>query len=162
MNPLPRRNRVRLAVAAGLTIALCALPGAALAGSPTQVSHDRSVFTHEVTDLNICGDLGLFSFSGTTTVTQVEFVDGAFQFVLVEKGTYTLTFLGGAQETWDSRFVEIASVHAPPSGSFTLVVAFNSFEGQIRIHETTTFVVGPDGSVRVDSQTFVVDECPAA
>ena len=162
MNPRPLRRRVRLAVAAGLTIALCALPGAALGGGPALVTHDRSEFAHEVTDLNICGDVGLFSFSGTTTVTLVEFADGAFHFVLVEKGTYTLTFLGGDQETWESRFVEKVSVHAPPGGTFTFLVAFNSFEGPIRIHEMATFVVGPDGSVRVDDQTFVVDECPAA
>jgi hypothetical protein len=58
--------------------------------------------------------------------------------------------------------VEIGVVHAPPSGTFTSAVALNSFEGPIRIHEMRTFVVGPDGSVRVDDQTFVVDECPAA
>ena len=40
--------------------------------------------------------------------------------------------------------------------------AFTAFEGPIRIHEMTTFVVGPDGSVRVDNATFVVDECPPA
>jgi hypothetical protein len=162
MHPMPIRHRVRLAIATGLTIALCAIPESALAGSPAQVTHERSEFAREVTDLNICGDMGVFSFSGTTTITQIEFAEGAFHFLLVEKGTYTLTFLSGAQGTWDSRFVERIAWHAPPSGTFTFLIAFNSFEGPIRIHETTTFVVGPDGSVRVDRQAFVVDECPTA
>jgi hypothetical protein len=162
MNPIFRSHVARLATSVGLTIAIAAAPGAALGGGPPHVTHDRSEFVHQVTDLNICGDLGVFSFSGTTTVTHVEFADGVFHFVLVEKGTYTLTFLGGDRETWESRFVEQISWHAPPSGTFTFLIAFNSFEGPIRIHETTTFIVGPDGSVRVDNQAFVVDECPAA
>ena len=145
-----------------MTIALAGLPGTALGGGPALVSHDRFEFAHQETNLNICGDLGVFSFSGRTVVTLVELEDDAFHFILTERGTYTLTFLDGEQETWDSRFVETVSVHAPPNGSFKVIVAFNSFEGPIRIHEMTTFVVGPDGTVRIDDQRFVVDECPAA
>jgi hypothetical protein len=49
-----------------------------------------------------------------------------------------------------------------PRGTTVQTFALNSFEGPIRIHETATLVVGPDGSVRVDNATFVVDECPSA
>ena len=159
MYAMSLRHLVRRAASAGLTIGFMAFPGVTLAGGPAQVTTDHFDFAHEVTDLNICGDLGVFSFSARSTVTQVELEDGAFHFILVEKGTYTLTFLSGAQETWDSRFVERIAWHAPPSGTFTFLLALNSFEGPIRIHETTTFVVGPDGSVRVDNQAFIVDEC---
>jgi hypothetical protein len=72
-----------------------------------------------------------------------------------------LTFLDEPQETWDSRFVQAFTFHATPGGTTVQTVAFNSFEGPIRIHETATLVVGPDGSVRVDNATFVVDECPS-
>jgi hypothetical protein len=161
MHATPIRHLLRLAVSSGLTIGLLAMPGATLAGGPAHVTHDRFEGGHEVTDLNICGDLGVFSFSGRSTVTQVELEDGAFHFVLVERGTYTLTFLDEPQETWESRFVERIAWHAPASGTFTFLLALNSFEGPVRIHETTTFVVGPDGSVRVDNQAFVVDGCPA-
>src|SRR5688500_5592431 len=132
------RHLVRLAASAGLTIALMAFPGLTLAGGPAQVTHERLEFAHEVTDLNICGDLGVFSFWGRSTVTQVELADGGAHFVFVEKGTYTLTFLEAPHETWESRFVERIAFHAPPSGTVTFLLALNSFEGPIRIHETTT------------------------
>ena len=160
MIPKSRPRFVRLAAAIGMTIAVAGLPGTALAGDPARVSHDRSEFAFEVTDTNICGDLGVFSFSGTAILSLVERADDGFHFLLVERGTYTLTFPDG--EVWASRFVETVSVHASPNGSFSSVVAFNSFEGPIRIHEMTTYVVGPDGTVRVDDQRSVVDECPAA
>jgi hypothetical protein len=56
----------------------------------------------------------------------------------------------------------VISFNATPGGTVVIASAFNSFEGPIRIHEMTTLVVGPDGSVRVDNATFVVDECPSA
>jgi hypothetical protein len=149
-------------MALSLTIGSAMLPGAAVAASDPEVIHQRSEFTHEVTDTNICGDLGVFRFSGTDTFTAVDFSDGVFHFNRVERGTYTLTFLDEPQETWKSRFTESISVNATPGGTFVVASAFTSFEGPIRIHEMTTFVVGPDGSVRVDNATFVVDECPPA
>ncbi len=158
------RTRVRTSIATGatvlaLTLGSAVLPAAAFA-APAVVSHDRFEFTNTVTDLNICGDMGVFSFAGTQSVTLVELSGGGFQFRLLERGRYTLTFLDDPQETWESKFVESITYHLPPSGVEVLTVAFNSFEGPIRIHETTTFVVGPDGTVRVDNQSFVVDECP--
>ena len=160
------RTRVRKTIAAmatvlALTLGSAVLPAAALAG-PALVSQNRFEFTHVVTDLNICGDLGVFSFAGTQVVTTVELSNGGFQFKLLERGRYTLTFLDDPQETWASKFVESITYHLSPGGHEVVTVAFNSFEGPIRIHETTTFVVESDGTVRVDNQTFVVDECPPA
>jgi hypothetical protein len=148
-------------MALSLTIGSMMLPGAAFAASPG-VIHVRSEFTHEETNTNICGDWGVFRFSGTDTFTVVDFSDGVFQFEFLGRGTYTLTFLDEPQETWNSRWVESFTFHATPGGTIVLTSAFNSFEGPIRIHETMTLVVGPDGSVRVDNATFVVDECPSA
>ena len=121
----------------------------------------RGSFCSE-TNTNICGDWGVFRFSGTDTFTVIDFSDGVFQFEFLGRGTYTLTFLDEPQETWNSRWVESFTFHATPGGTIVLTSAFNSFEGPIRIHETMTLVVGPDGSVRVDNATFVVDECPSA
>ena len=149
-------------VALGLVVGLAILPGAALAESGALVTQDRLDFSFEVTDPNICGDIGHFSFSGTTFTTSVELADGSFHFRLVERGTYTLTFLDEPHETWESRFIEVGSFNAAPGETVTFNVAFNSFEGPIRIHEMQHFVVGPDGSIRLDDATFVVDECPPA
>ncbi len=161
MSPIKNRLLARAVMVLSLTIGSTLLPGAAFAASP-EVRHERSEFTHVATDTNICGDLGVFRFSGTDTFTFVDFGDGVFHFNLIERGTYTLTFLDEPQETWDSRFTESIRFNATPGGTVVVASAFNSFEGPIRIHEMTTLVVGPDGSVRVDNATFVVDECPSA
>ena len=148
-------------MALSLTIGALMLPGAALAASP-EVRHERFGFTHEETNTNICGDWGVFRFTGTGTFTVVDFGNGVLQVQVLERATYTLTFLDEPRETWNSRFIESASVNATPGGTYVVAYAFNSFEGPIRIHETRTFVIGPDGSVRVDNFTSVVDECPSA
>ena len=148
----------RAVLALCLTLGSMMLPGVALAASP-EVSHERFEFTHEETNTNICGDWGVFRFSITRTFTVVDFREGVFQVQVLERGTYTLTFLDEPQETWNSRFVESFTFHATPGGTTALTTAFNSFEGPIRIHETMTLVVGPDESVRVDDANFVVDDC---
>jgi hypothetical protein len=148
-------------VALGLTIGALVLPAAALAASP-EVRHGQFDIIGEETNTNICGDWGVFRFTGIGTFTVVDFGDGVRQVQVLERATYTLTFVDEPQETWDSRFVQAFTFHATPGGTTVQTVAFNSFEGPIRIHETATLVVGPDGSVRVDDATFVVDECPSA
>ena len=148
-------------LALGLTIGALMLPAAALAASP-EVRHGQFDIIGEETNTNICGDWGVFRFTGTGTFTVVDFGNGVLQVQVLERATYTLTFLDEPQETWDSRFVQAFTFHATPGGTTVQTIAFNSFEGPIRIHETATLVVGPDGSVRVDDATFVVDECPSA
>jgi hypothetical protein len=85
-----------LVVIAALTTTL--VSATSVAASQPGVSHERSRFTHEVTDTNVCGDLGVFRFSGTDTFTVVDFGDGVFHFNLIERATYTLTFLDEPQE----------------------------------------------------------------
>ena len=157
------RHKTLLVVVAalGLTIGSTTLAGTVAASQP-EVGHERFEFTHEETNFNICGDLGVFRFSGTDTFTVVGFSDGVFHFNLIERGTYTLTFLAEPQETWDSRFTESISFNATPGSTVAFASAYNSFERPIRIHEMATFVVGPDGSIRVDDYTLVADECPPA
>jgi hypothetical protein len=148
-------------LALGLTISALMLPAAALAASP-EVSHGQFDIIGEEANTNICGDWGIFRFTGTGTFTVVDFGNGILQIQVLERATYTLTFLDEPQETWESRFVQAFTFHATPGGTTVQTFALNSFEGPIRIHETATFVVGPDGSVRVDNATFVVDACPSA
>jgi len=148
-------------LALGLTIGALMLPAAALAASP-EVRHGQFDIIGEETNTNICGDSGVFRFTGTGTFTVVDFGNGVLQVQVVERATYTLTFLDEPQETWESRFVQASTFHVTRGGATVQTFALNSFEGPIRIHETATLVVGPDGSVRVDDATFVVDECPSA
>jgi hypothetical protein len=126
------------------------------------VRHGQFDIIGEETNTNICGDWGVFSFSGTGTFTVVDFGEGVLHVEVLERARYTLTFLDEPQETWDSRVVEAFTFHATPGGTVVLTTAANPFEGRIRINEAVTLVVGPDGSVRVDDATFVVDECPSA
>ena len=151
----------RVVLALGLTIGALMLPAAALAASP-EVRLGQFDIIGEETNTNICGDWGVFRFTGTGTFTVVDFGNGVLQVQVLERATYTLTFLDELQETWDSRFVQAFTFHATPGGTVVRTFALNSFEGPIRIHETMTLVIGPDGSVRVDIATAVVDECPSA
>jgi peroxiredoxin len=58
--------------------------------------------------------------------------------------------------------VSTRSVQATPGGTFVLSTVANTFEGPVRIHERTTFVVGADGTIRVDGSQFDFVGCPAA
>jgi hypothetical protein len=68
----------RGAMALGLTIGAMLLPGAALATSP-EVRHGQFDIIGEETNTNICGDWGVFRFTGTGTFTVVDFGNGVLQ-----------------------------------------------------------------------------------
>ena len=60
----------------------------------------------------------------------------------------------------DARIVSVTNVQATPGGTFTLSFVANTFEGPVRIHERTTFVVDPDGTIHVDHSDIDVVGCP--
>jgi hypothetical protein len=91
--------------------------------------------------------------------TFVDMSDGVFHFQASEGGTHTVTFLDSSLGVWESRWRETTAVQATPGGTFTLSVTNNSHEGPVRIHELTTFVVGPAGTIRVDSYKTDVVGC---
>ena len=118
-----RRSTLRstlLVIIAALTTTLVSATSVA-AGQP-EVSHERFGFTHEVTTPTSAATWGVFRFSGTDTFTVVDFSDGVFHFNLIERGTYTLTFLDEPQETWNSRFIEAVSFNATPGGTFVIAM----------------------------------------
>jgi hypothetical protein len=138
-------------------------PAATYAASPPEVLHQRVVHTSaDLGVVNICGDLADFQFSWNDSFTLVEMADGSFHFQFLRRATYTVTFLDPSKGVWDGRIVDARSVQAPPSGTFTLSTVLNAFEGPVRIHERTTFVVGPDGTIRADGYQFQFVGCPAA
>ena len=53
-------------------------------------------------------------------------------------------------------------VHATPAGTFTFRFINNERLGEIRIHETVTFAVSADGTIRVQNETFDFSGCPSA
>jgi hypothetical protein len=149
---------------AAMLIALLSLTlltaGAAQAGPP-EVNHHQELEVRTETALNICGDLAVFDFhvrGSITTVVQVP--DEVFHFHATWVGTYTVTFLDPSLGVWESTVRESISTQATPGG--TVVVSFiaNSHEGPVRIHETFSLVVGPDGTVTVERNTFDVVGCP--
>jgi hypothetical protein len=91
----------------------------------------------------------------------VERVPGeVFHFHATWVGSYTVKFLGTSLGVGESTVRESISAQATPGGTFVLSVIANSHEGPVRIHETTTFVMGQDGTVRVDHYTIDVVGCP--
>lgn len=156
-------------LAGGMVIALASVAGSALhpaaiyAASPPEVVHQQVVGTGaELGVVNICGDLADFRFSWNRSFTFIEVADGSFHFQSLSRGTYTVTFLDPSKGAWDARIVDARSVQATPGGTFTMSTVANTFEGPVRIHERTTFVVGPDGAVRVEGSQFDFVGCPAS
>jgi polyisoprenoid-binding protein YceI len=142
-----------VALLAGLMTAMT--PTAAQAATPPEVVHQQVVFTGaDLGVVNICGDLADFRFSGEFSFTFVGMSDDVFHFQSRSIGTYTVTFLDPSKGVWEARFREVDTVQATAGGTFTTVSVDNAFEGPVRIHELTTFVVGPDGTIRVDRYTI--------
>ena len=71
-----------------------------------------------------------------------------------------MTFLDTSKGVWEGTIRSATSVQATPGGTFTLSWVANSFEGPVRIHERTTFVVDGDGTVHVDHSDIDVMGCP--
>ena len=147
-------------VVAGLMTAIT--PAVAQAAAPPEVVHDQVMFTGEdLNVVNICGDLADFRFSGEFQFTFVGMSDDVFHFESRSIGTYTVTFLDPSKGVWQATIREVDTVQATAGGTFTMVGVSNSFEGPVRIHELTTVVVGPDGTVRVDRSTVNFVGCPS-
>jgi hypothetical protein len=94
------------------------------------VLHGQFDISHKETNTNICGDWGVLRFSGTGTFTVVDFGDGVLQVQVLERATYTLTFLDEPQETWDSRFVQAFTFNATPGGTTVQTFAQTASKGR--------------------------------
>ena len=144
-----------------LAIVAAAIPAPALAAGKPDVVHQR--FAYPGADLgviNICGDLADFHFWTEGSITRVNMGDDVFHVQVVSHGTYTVTFLDASKGVWEARIVSAASVQATAGGTFTVSQIANTFEGPVRIHERTTFVVDGDGTIHVDHVDIDVMGCP--
>ena len=126
-------------------------------GNP-EVVHERfaAVTGADLGVVNICGDLADFNFVTDGSFTGTEFRPRVFQ-----EGTYTVTFLDTTKGVWEATIRSVTSVQATPGGTFVVAQVANTFEGPVRIHEQTSFVVNADGTIRADHFAFDFVGCPA-
>ena len=145
-----------------LAIVLTSVPAATLAASskPDVVHQQFATTGADLGVINICNDLADFAFVTEGSFTNVDMGDGEFHFQVASRGTYTVTFLDTSKGVWEATIRSATSVQATAGGTFTVSQVANTFEGPVRIHERTTFVVEGDGTIRVDHSDIDVVGCP--
>jgi len=145
-----------------LAIVVASFPATALAGTgtPSVVHQQFSTTGADLGVINICNDLADFHFWTEGSFTNVDMGDGVFHFQVASRGTYTVTFLDTSKGVWEATIRSATSVQATAGGTFTVSQVANTFEGPVRIHERTTFVVDGDGTIHVDHSDIDVMGCP--
>lgn len=150
----------RLAAAAvTLLPALVAVP-ATQAASP-DVVHKQTIHLETETLETFCGETATFDESGKILFMFVGMSEDVFTWTSAIRGTYTVTFDDPSLGVWRGSFTEYEAVHATACGTFTFSFISNERQGSGRVHVTTTFVVSPDATIRVQNQTFDVTGCPS-
>ena len=151
-----KTSRAIICVAAAASALLAQAPAASAAVVPDKESwfHLEDV-EH---DVNICGDLATFTAESTGHTVAVDTGDG-FHFDFVDVDFYTVDFDDPALGTWTARATETFQFNATPGDVLTVHVGNNNLEGDVRIRELLTLVIGPDGEVRVDRTDFEVVGC---
>jgi hypothetical protein len=147
-----------MAVVLSVLLAMVLLVAGTASAAPPAVDHQQVLEFGTGIDVNICGDLAVFDSNIRGEFTFVV-SDSLFQYQNNFHGTYTLTFLDPTLGVWQSRFAEAGTATVAPGGTFINTFEANTHEGPVRIHETFYFVVGPDGTVRVDRYTIEVVGC---
>jgi hypothetical protein len=150
------------AIVMAIVVASVPAPVLAATGKPVVVHQQFAYPGADLGVINICGDLADFSFWTEGRFTFVDMGDDVFHYQVASRGTYTVTFLDTSKGVWEATIVGATSVQATPGGTFTMSWVANTFEGPVRIHEQTTFVVDGDGTIRVDHSTIDVMGCPSA
>jgi hypothetical protein len=154
-------SRQLTTAALSLLVALLVAAPAAHA-APPQVVHEQTIRFETETLETVCGDTAVFDRSGKTTFTFVGMSEDVFLWTAVNRGTYTVTFQDPSLGVQEGRFGDSEIVHATPGGTFTFSFINNERLGEVRIHETVTFTVSADGTIRVQNETFDFSGCPSA
>jgi hypothetical protein len=155
----PLSRRLTTAALSLLVALLVAAPAAHAA--PPQVVHEQTIRFETETLETVCGDTAVFDRSGKTTFTFVGRSQDVSLWTAINQGTYTMTFQDPSLGVVEGRWVDAETVHATPGGAFTFGFVLNERSGEIRIHETMTFVVSADGTIRVQNETFDFSGCPS-
>jgi len=159
------RRAFRLTSIVLAIVAIAAIPAASTvqaAGKPDVVHQQFAFPGADLGVVNICGDLADFHFSTEGSFTSIDMGDGVFHLQVISRGTYTVTFLDTTKGVWEATIRSTNVVQATPGGTFILSQVANTFEGPVRIHEQTTYMLGADGTLRVDRYTFDFVGCPSA
>jgi hypothetical protein len=159
MSLRPVSRRLTMAALSLLVALLVAAPAAHAA--PPQVVHEQTIRFETETLETVCGDTAVFDRSGKITFTFVGMSEDVFLWTAVNRGTYTVTFQDPSLGVQEGRFGDSEIVHATPGGTFTFSFINNERLGEVRIHETVTFVVSADGTIRVQNETFDFSGCPS-
>jgi hypothetical protein len=157
MRPRAWTGRFTTAV---LTSLLALFVGGAGAQAAPEVVHEQTIHLETETLDTYCGETAVFEESGKVTFTFVGMSESVFTFTEVIRGTYTLTFVDSSLGSLEGRLSSYESVHATAGGTFIFSFISNERQGSVRVHGTTTFVVSPDGTIRVQNETFDVIGCP--
>jgi hypothetical protein len=156
-----RRSWIGRLTATVLTSLLALLVGGPGAQAAPEVVHQQTIHLETETLETYCGETAVFDESGKVTFTFVGMSESVFTFTEVIRGSYTLTFVDSSLGSLEGRLSSYESVHATSGGTFIFSFISNERQGTIRVHGTTTFVVSPDGTIRVETETFDVIGCPS-
>jgi len=151
----------RTFAALGGAVALPLFLMATISPAAAEVVHEKSSWRNlSLTehDFNICGDLATFTFESTGHAIATDTGSG-FHFTFVDNDSYTVDFDDPALGTWTARATETSTFNATPGDVMTLHIGNNNIEGDVRIRELLTLVIGPGGEVRVDRAVFEVVGC---
>jgi hypothetical protein len=149
----------RIAMLLSSLLALLVVGGGAQA-APPEVVHEQTIHLETETLETYCGETAVFEESGTVTFILVAQSEDVFTWTEVVRGTYTLTFEDPSLGSSEGSISQHESVHATAGGTFSFKFVLNERQGTVRAHATTTFVVSPDGTIRVQNETFQVAGCP--
>ena len=150
-----------LGLAAGLAMVGSMTLAAASAASADVIHEKDSWFNRAGSDpdvVNICGDLATFTFDTTGHVITTATAEG-IHVNFIHNDVYTVDFDDPALGTWTRRATYTEIFNATPGDVITMHFGNNSKEGDVRIRELVTLVIGPGGEVRVDRQVFEFVGC---
>ena len=161
------RTRSAIGVPAALVLAFALIilagPGSALAGGAV-VFRDHGNSSGEADEANICGWPSHFDGHITYTVVNVEAPGGTFHIAFHLTDNWTIVIADDPSvpasvrgETWRGRNEITYVLNVDPSTQRVVEIVVNPFsEGPFHgLVERVTFVVGADGSVRVDRHELV-------
>ena len=161
MRPIRRALRFASIVLA-VVLASISAPTLAAAGKPVVVHQQFAYPGADLGVVNICGDLADFHFWTEGSYTSIEVSDDVYHLQVVSRGRYTVAFLDTTKGVWEAIIQSKTTIQSTPGGTFVVSQVANTFEGPVRIHEQTTFVVDGDGTIHVDHFTLDFVGCPSA
>lgn len=148
---------MRRLLVTGITVLVVLAPVTGAPAAVEQVRESGHHETHTSHDLNICGDLAMFTFNATWRFHAVG-NGNSFQGAYTESFGYMLVFDEPSLGTWSGHGAE--TIHLVENASGTIFhEIFNSKEGPVLIVEHLQLHTDADGNVTVDREFDRVVGC---